>query len=119
MFVLICDWHIALRSLDLSGPMLVGGLPRLSREFQSRSMDFVGCIRNLEIDHRFVDLMYPMFAHKSDSKCTQKQETCKKKNSCENGNCIDGLNGPHCICHEGFVGKHCSIGMYDLLAQRF
>ena len=88
----------------------MGGLPQFATKFRSRSTDFVGCIRNLEIDHSFVDLMLPMVNHLSDGKCIQNQPKCTKNNPCKMGHCIDGLRGPRCVCSEGFIGEHCQTG---------
>lgn len=44
------------RSLDLTGPLLLGGVPNLPEDFPVRNRDFVGCMRNLSIDSRAVDM---------------------------------------------------------------
>lgn len=44
------------RSLDLTGPLLLGGVPNLPEDFPVRSRQFVGCMRNLSIDGRSVDM---------------------------------------------------------------
>lgn len=46
------------RFLDLTGPLQIGGLPSLpvSTTFQISSKDFVGCIADVHIDHRLLDL---------------------------------------------------------------
>lgn len=44
------------RSLDLTGPLLLGGVPTLPESFPIRSRQFVGCMRHLHIDQRPVDM---------------------------------------------------------------
>jgi len=44
------------RFLDLTGPLQIGGLPSLPTNFQVHTKDFVGCISDLYIDHKFIDL---------------------------------------------------------------
>lgn len=49
-------WHCLLRSLDLTGPLLLGGVPNLPEDFPVQNRQFVGCMRNLSIDGRNVDM---------------------------------------------------------------
>lgn len=44
------------RSLDLTGPLLLGGVPNLPEDFPVRNRDFVGCMRNLSIDSKPIDM---------------------------------------------------------------
>lgn len=44
------------RSLDLTGPLLLGGVPDLPEDFPVRSRDFEGCIRDLNIDGWQLDM---------------------------------------------------------------
>lgn len=44
------------RSLDLTGPLLLGGVPDLPESFPIRTRHFVGCMRNLQVDSRRVDM---------------------------------------------------------------
>lgn len=44
------------RSLDLTGPLLLGGVPDLPENFPVRMRHFVGCMRNLQVDSRHVDM---------------------------------------------------------------
>ena len=45
-----------LRSLDLTGPLLLGGVPKLPEDFPVRNRQFVGCIKNLRVDNQHVDM---------------------------------------------------------------
>lgn len=44
------------RSLDLTGPLLLGGVPDLPESFPVRMRHFVGCMKNLQVDSRHVDM---------------------------------------------------------------
>lgn len=44
------------RSLDLTGPLLLGGVPNLPENFPVSHRDFVGCMRDLYIDNKRIDL---------------------------------------------------------------
>lgn len=45
-----------LRSLDLTGPLLLGGVPKLPEDFPIRNRQFVGCMKNLRVDSQHVDM---------------------------------------------------------------
>ena len=42
--------------MDLTGPLLLGGVPVLDQDFPVQRSDFVGCMRDLSIDHQPVDM---------------------------------------------------------------
>lgn len=44
--------------MDLTGPLQIGGLPILpdSTSFQVKSKDFIGCIADVYIDYKLLDL---------------------------------------------------------------
>ncbi|KAG2460008.1 CELR1 protein, partial [Polypterus senegalus] len=44
------------KSLDLTGPLLLGGVPNLPEDFPVRNREFVGCMRNLTIDSKPIDM---------------------------------------------------------------
>lgn len=44
------------RSLDLTGPLLLGGVPKLPEDFPVRNRQFVGCMKNLRIDNQHIDM---------------------------------------------------------------
>lgn len=50
IFLFVC------RSLDLTGPLLLGGVPNLPEDFPIQNRDFMGCIRNLTIDSKPIDM---------------------------------------------------------------
>ncbi|NXH23524.1 CELR1 protein, partial [Bucco capensis] len=44
------------RSLDLTGPLLLGGVPNLPEDFPVHNRQFIGCMRNLSIDSKPIDM---------------------------------------------------------------
>lgn len=54
--IYVCSIRVLCRSLDLTGPLLLGGVPNLPEDFPVRNRDFVGCMRNLRIDSQPIDM---------------------------------------------------------------
>jgi len=44
------------RFLDLTGPLYIGGLPAPSSSFQIEAHSYLGCIKDVFLDHKFLDL---------------------------------------------------------------
>lgn len=44
------------RSLDLTGPLFLGGVPNLPENFPFSTREFIGCMKDLHIDNRPVDM---------------------------------------------------------------
>lgn len=42
--------------MDLTGPLLLGGVPNLPEDFPVHNRQFIGCMRNLSIDNQAVDM---------------------------------------------------------------
>lgn len=96
------------RFLDLTGPLQLGGLPALPAIFQAKNHHYEGCISNLHIDYKFVDLNSFVDDHATTPGCPEKRSYCNSK-PCKNGGaCSEGWSMYHCDCPEGFGGKDCS-----------
>lgn len=52
----LISFPVVCRSLDLTGPLLLGGVPNLPEDFPVRNRDFVGCMRKLSIDSKPIDM---------------------------------------------------------------
>ena len=74
-------------SLDLTGPLLLGGLVQLPVIFPVLYKHFTGCIRNVYIDHKFLDLSQPLYNNGTSAKCKAMGNTCAYK-PCERGTCF-------------------------------
>ncbi|KAE8281530.1 Cadherin EGF LAG seven-pass G-type receptor 1 Precursor [Larimichthys crocea] len=74
------------KSLDLTGPLLLGGVPNLPEDFPVRNRDFVGCMRNLSIDSKPIDMASYI---------------------ANNGTYSSKWNTYSCDCPTGYGGKNC------------
>uniref|UniRef100_A0A8C4R486 Cadherin, EGF LAG seven-pass G-type receptor 2 n=1 Tax=Eptatretus burgeri TaxID=7764 RepID=A0A8C4R486_EPTBU len=64
------------KSLDLTGPLLLGGVPDLPETFPVRSHGFTGCLRDLLIDGRRVDLTSYIANNGTLPGCAARRDFC-------------------------------------------
>ena len=76
--------NICHRFLDLTGPLQLGGLPTLSADFQVHNKQFVGCLRNIHIDDKFLDLNDFVWNAQTVAGCHPKRQFCVKS-VCKHG----------------------------------
>ncbi|KAI8429178.1 hypothetical protein MSG28_007715 [Choristoneura fumiferana] len=96
------------RFLDLTGPLQVGGLPNIPSSFQVKNKDFVGCISDFHVDHRFIDLNSFVADNGTIAGCSAKRAQCGSA-PCYNGAaCADLWDTYRCDCAEGHTGKDCA-----------
>uniref|UniRef100_A0A2K5JYT5 Cadherin EGF LAG seven-pass G-type receptor 2 n=1 Tax=Colobus angolensis palliatus TaxID=336983 RepID=A0A2K5JYT5_COLAP len=102
------------KSLDLTGPLLLGGVPDLPESFPVRMRHFVGCMRNLQVDSRRIDMADFIANNGSQrplSRCPAKKNVCDS-NTCHNGGtCVNQWDAFSCECPLGFGGKSCAQEM--------
>ncbi|XP_034944720.1 protocadherin-like wing polarity protein stan isoform X2 [Chelonus insularis] len=96
------------RFLDLTGPMQLGGLPAIPSDFQVTNKDFVGCISDLYIDYKFIDLNSFVADNGTSVGCPEKRSFCASMPCHNNGKCREIWSGYFCECEEGFAGPQCS-----------
>lgn len=96
------------RFLDLTGPLQVGGLPALPTDFQVSNSHFVGCIMDLYIDEKLVDLNSYVANNGSIAGCSKKEGFCHSSPCKNGGSCVEGWGSFICHCPTGFIGKDCS-----------
>ncbi|KAF4091142.1 hypothetical protein AMELA_G00033680 [Ameiurus melas] len=95
------------KSLDLTGPLLLGGVPDLPEDFPVRNRDFVGCIRNLTIDSKPIDMASFIANNGTAAGCFAKSNFCSSS-VCHNGGlCVNKWNTYSCKCPLGYGGKNC------------
>nr|XP_057933071.1 cadherin EGF LAG seven-pass G-type receptor 1 isoform X1 [Doryrhamphus excisus] len=95
------------KSLDLTGPLLLGGVPNLPEDFPVRNRHFVGCMRNLSIDSRPVDMASYIANNGTAAGCPAKRNFCTPS-VCQNGGvCVSKWNTYSCDCPTGYGGKNC------------
>ncbi|KAL8168510.1 UNVERIFIED_CONTAM: Cadherin EGF LAG seven-pass G-type receptor 2 [Gekko kuhli] len=105
------------KSLDLTGPLLLGGVPDLPESFPVRNQHFVGCMRDFLIDNREVDMADFIANNGTVPGCSAKKNVCDS-NTCHNGGtCVNQWNTFSCECPLGFGGKSCKQEMAS--PQRF
>ncbi|XP_062928641.1 cadherin EGF LAG seven-pass G-type receptor 1 isoform X2 [Mobula hypostoma] len=105
------------KSLDLTGPLLLGGVPNLPEDFPVRNREFVGCMRNLSIDNKQLDMASFIANNGTLAGCPAKKNFCDV-NVCQNGGqCVNKWNTYSCQCPLRFGGKNCEQVMPN--PQRF
>uniref|UniRef100_A0A8D2Q3A7 Cadherin EGF LAG seven-pass G-type receptor 3 n=1 Tax=Varanus komodoensis TaxID=61221 RepID=A0A8D2Q3A7_VARKO len=99
------------KSLDLTGPLLLGGVPNLPENFPVEHREFVGCMRDLYIDSKRIDLASYIANNGTSTGCHAKHSFCDS-NPCKNsGTCTVGWSSFTCACPVGFGGKDCRHAM--------
>uniref|UniRef100_A0A8C0VCZ1 Cadherin EGF LAG seven-pass G-type receptor 1 n=1 Tax=Cyanistes caeruleus TaxID=156563 RepID=A0A8C0VCZ1_CYACU len=101
------------KSLDLTGPLLLGGVPNLPEDFPVHNRQFIGCMRNLSIDSKPID-MAGFIANNG-----QHQKRLCLSGACgtNGGTCINKWNTYICECPVRYGGKNCEQAMPS--PQRF
>uniref|UniRef100_A0A8C6FYI7 Cadherin EGF LAG seven-pass G-type receptor 1 n=1 Tax=Moschus moschiferus TaxID=68415 RepID=A0A8C6FYI7_MOSMO len=99
------------KSLDLTGPLLLGGVPNLPEDFPVRNRQFVGCMRNLSIDGRHVDMASFIANNGTRAGCAAQRNFCDGTWCQNGGTCVSGWNTYLCECPLRFGGKNCEQAM--------
>ncbi|KAL1494818.1 hypothetical protein ABEB36_010350 [Hypothenemus hampei] len=96
------------RFLDLTGPLQLGGLPLVSASFQIENSHFQGCISELKVDYKLIDLNTFVTDNGTTVGCPEKRNYCNNKPCKNGGRCIEGWTLFKCVCQEGYGGRDCS-----------
>ncbi|XP_036157857.1 cadherin EGF LAG seven-pass G-type receptor 1 isoform X1 [Myotis myotis] len=99
------------KSLDLTGPLLLGGVPNLPEDFPVRSRQFVGCMRNLSIDGRSVDMAGFIANNGTRAGCAAQRNFCEGTWCQNGGTCVSRWDTHLCRCPLRFGGKNCELVM--------
>ncbi|XP_042521894.1 cadherin EGF LAG seven-pass G-type receptor 3 isoform X3 [Dipodomys spectabilis] len=99
------------KSLDLTGPLLLGGVPNLPENFPVSHKDFIGCMRDLHIDGRRVDMASFVANNGTVAGCQAKLHFCDSGPCKNSGICSERWGGFNCDCPVGFGGKDCRLTM--------
>ncbi|KAM6162185.1 cadherin EGF LAG seven-pass G-type receptor 1 [Erethizon dorsatum] len=95
------------KSLDLTGPLLLGGVPNLPEDFPVRNRQFVGCMRNLSIDGQNVDMAGFIANNGTRAGCTAQRNFCEAAVCQHGGTCVNRWSSYLCHCPLRFGGKNC------------
>ncbi|KAJ7422124.1 hypothetical protein WISP_39467 [Willisornis vidua] len=95
------------KSLDLTGPLLLGGVPNLPEDFPVHNRQFIGCMRNLSIDSKPIDMASFIANNGTLPGCAAQRNYCET-NWCQNGGtCINKWSTYICECPIRYGGKNC------------
>nr|XP_009686574.1 PREDICTED: cadherin EGF LAG seven-pass G-type receptor 3 [Struthio camelus australis] len=100
------------KSLDLTGPLLLGGVPNLPENFPVTHRDFVGCMRDLYIDSKRIDLASYIANNGTAAGCHAKHSFCDSSPCKNGGTCSVSWGTYSCLCPVGFGGKDCRHPMH-------
>uniref|UniRef100_A0A3B4Z3Q2 Cadherin EGF LAG seven-pass G-type receptor 3 n=1 Tax=Stegastes partitus TaxID=144197 RepID=A0A3B4Z3Q2_9TELE len=96
------------KSLDLTGPLFLGGVPNVPDNFPFGTREFIGCMKELHIDSKPLDLAGFIANNGTLPGCSAKLPFCKS-NPCQNGGtCRVSWETFSCDCPLGYGGKDCS-----------
>ncbi|XP_078305425.1 cadherin EGF LAG seven-pass G-type receptor 1 isoform X1 [Panthera onca] len=95
------------KSLDLTGPLLLGGVPNLPEDFPVHNRQFVGCMRNLSVDGKNVDMASFIANNGTRAGCDAQRNFCDRTWCQNGGTCVSRWNTYVCECPLRFGGKNC------------
>lgn len=103
--------------LDLGLLLWIGGVPfptPLSNHFSS--VGYAGCIRNVTIDNKLLDLEGFIEQRNSERGCSQLYDGCGlggRGRVCGDGTCVPFVGGYNCICPPQKAGDNCETSMLE------
>ncbi|KAM6981263.1 cadherin EGF LAG seven-pass G-type receptor 2 [Aplochiton taeniatus] len=105
------------KSLDLTGPLLLGGVPKLPEDFPVQNRQFVGCMKDLRIDNRHIDMASFIANNGTLPGCSAKRHFCNNNPCLSGGTCVNLWGSFSCDCPLGYGGRNCEKVMAS--PQRF
>uniref|UniRef100_A0A7N4P878 Cadherin EGF LAG seven-pass G-type receptor 1 n=1 Tax=Sarcophilus harrisii TaxID=9305 RepID=A0A7N4P878_SARHA len=99
------------KSLDLTGPLLLGGVPNLPEDFPVHNRQFIGCMRNLSIDNQAIDMESFIANNGTRAGCAAQENHCQRIWCQNGGTCVNKWNTYICDCPLRYGGKNCEQAM--------
>lgn len=98
-------------SLDLDSVLYFGGVELLDFTYPTTSAHFSGCMRNVKINDKLLDLSNSTQNVRVTSGCPPTVPSCSP-NLCQNsGVCQDIWKGFYCSCSSGYGGQRCETAL--------
>ncbi|KAM9751596.1 basement membrane-specific heparan sulfate proteoglycan core protein isoform 3-T3 [Menidia menidia] len=99
------------QGLNIHTPMYLGGVPKMDILPKPANISemFEGCIGEVSINNKKVDLSYSFTESKSISKCVD-SSPCDRRPCLNGGDCMSNAEYEYqCLCKDGFEGERCEV----------
>ena len=118
LIIILCCFSCSF--LDLGLPLWLGGVPAefpLPSHHQISSRGVTGCVRNVSINDRLLDLNSHLGESNSQSGCDQVDSVCSVASELcgDGGECVSLWENYRCICPPQTDGQNCGKGMLKSL----
>ncbi|XP_066904779.1 protocadherin-like wing polarity protein stan isoform X2 [Halyomorpha halys] len=99
------------RFVDLTGPLQLGGLPPGMSPPHLSYTSFIGCLADIYIDHKLLDLNKFVGNNGTKVGCLERESYCSSSPCQNGGTCRESWGGFLCDCQDGWSGSDCSQGV--------
>uniref|UniRef100_A0A672H4F7 Heparan sulfate proteoglycan 2 n=1 Tax=Salarias fasciatus TaxID=181472 RepID=A0A672H4F7_SALFA len=99
------------QGLNIHTPMYLGGVPNMDILPKPANVSemFEGCIGEVSINNKKVDLSYSFTESKSIAKCVD-NSPCDRRPCLNGGHCMSNVEYEYqCLCKDGFEGERCEV----------
>ncbi|XP_040902825.1 basement membrane-specific heparan sulfate proteoglycan core protein isoform X9 [Toxotes jaculatrix] len=99
------------QGLNIHTPMYLGGVPRMEILPKPANVSemFEGCIGEVSINNKKVDLSYSFTDSRSIRKCVD-NSPCDRRPCLNGGHCMSSAEYEYqCLCKDGFEGERCEV----------
>ncbi|XP_045912374.1 basement membrane-specific heparan sulfate proteoglycan core protein-like isoform X7 [Micropterus dolomieu] len=99
------------QGLNIHTPMYLGGVPNMNILPKPANVSemFKGCIGEVSINNKKVDLSYSFIESRSIRKCVD-NSPCDRRPCLNGGHCMSSVEYEYqCLCKDGFEGERCEV----------
>ncbi|KAM4611104.1 basement membrane-specific heparan sulfate proteoglycan core protein [Polymixia lowei] len=99
------------QGLNIHTPMYLGGVPSMDILPKPANVSelFEGCIGEVSINNKKVDLSYSFTESRAIRKCVD-NSPCDRRPCLNGGDCMSSVEYEYqCLCKDGFEGEHCEV----------